>query len=108
MAVAALAVSVLLAGCASARLDRSLDLVGDPTGSQTFDAARREPLNARARASADIFRAVFSTIFSKSSPLRLAAKSEKYQRMNTKQMISSSACTSGSRLIPSLRSSLTA
>lgn len=48
VAVAALAVSVLLAGCASTRLDRTLELVGDPTGAQAFEGARREPLNARA------------------------------------------------------------
>lgn len=48
VAVAALAVSVLLAGCASARLERAQELVGNPSGPKEFDVARREPLSARA------------------------------------------------------------
>lgn len=45
---AILGLSGLLAGCASARLDHAMTLVGDPAGPQGFEAVRRDPLNARA------------------------------------------------------------
>ncbi|CAN5719161.1 hypothetical protein BH11PSE1_BH11PSE1_30150 [soil metagenome] len=47
-AAAILASCGVLAGCASARLDHAMALVGDPAGPQGFEAVRRDPLNARA------------------------------------------------------------